>query len=354
MVDAQGTQPILIEFTSASGDSMAVRATAGSDEPAAPGSAFRHCSLTVVGDDPWVTAGNPRDLLQRRIAAPLPEKKKLHSLLDALDNEIRVGIRLLHDHGTAAYPSQLARLVGYSIEADEPFALFVAYGGRPVQQFAGKLSTADLREFEVGLFSALRAIEFGSIVHGQVGPATIRWDEPSTRVQLVDFSLATLAGEARMAPRLPGCSPEQAAETGRAHLGDDVWSAGTLLYQVATGRPRPASGVPPSLAEGSGPLRALLQDVFAAPTSRPTTVQLLERLNVSDPFSGPRRKPDARFAEGQRQFDNRLAEKWPPPPAAKPAQSTPAKPQKRGRWRIWAGAAFVLIAVVGTFLVVKG
>jgi class 3 adenylate cyclase len=171
----------------------------------------------------------------------------------------------------------------------------------------GPLEMAEVRRVLADLASALAAAHQRGIIHRDVRPANVLWDEESNHVLLTDFGLAyilstgteevhrltqtgVIVGDAQR------ISPEQrmgASVTDRA----DVFSLGVLGYELLTGV-APATGsaseednardhVPPlDLAavggESDPELTDLLQRCLApTPTHRPVAAEIARRLSQS-------------------------------------------------------------------------
>jgi serine/threonine protein kinase len=340
-------------YLNVNGQPVSCAFTADPDDEAVPGSPFRERELHRAPGS--TAAATPSRLLQRRLVEPsAPDKWPVY---DLMDNEIRIGIHLARTFGDDSYPDELSRLIGYDVDADEPFVLLLPYRGDPVDRVAGRLKLDQERAFEAGVFRALRLLEAAQVVHGRISPATVRWDAPASTIQLVDFGRATMAGEPRPGTGLrPWSAAEQVTGVGRAETGDDIWSAGLLTYHVSTGRPIRTPGEPPDLTVRGTALATLLDGVFAAKTAdRPSAAQLLSRLHVPDPWAAGTSSTDARFAEGGREFDKQLRLKFPPPPKSNP-QPQPKRGRKgRGRrWPLWTtGLILVVFALAAVFILTR-
>lgn len=300
--------------------------TADPDLPAAPGSPFRERMLTSTsGPVPSVTPAMTQ-VLQRRLVVPVDSNEWRDS--DLLDNEVRIGLHLVRVFGNGyGYPAELSRLVGYDIDAEQPFILFAPYSGRPAEQVVRRIAVTQEPHFEASLLRAIRLLEIARVVHGRIGPATTRWDEADAAVQLTDFSQATMAGERRRGwGEAPWSSAEQVAGTGQADGRDDVWSVGQLIYYVITGRLARGPGTPPDPSPRGSALHSRLGHALDPDTAkRPASEQFLRRLNIDDPRAPRATAVDPRFAEGQRKFDERLADKRDSDPTA------PKAPQPRAQ-----------------------
>jgi hypothetical protein len=319
--------------------------TVESEELAPPGwpvseRLLQSTSGPLPGTSPPVTG-----VLQRRLVTPVDANQWREA--DLLDNEILIGLRLAHFYGDGAgYPVELSRLVGYyTDDATQPFLLLVPYHGKAAEQLVQSLMLEDEKKFQVSLVRAIRLLEIAGVVHGRISPRTVRWDSAEEAVLLTDFSEASMTGAARRGGgEVPFASAEQQSGTGSADPRDDVWSVAQVIYNITVRRlPRgPAS--PRQLHPRLENLQQVLRQALTPTvTAREHAKELLEKLGGSDPYPLPQAAGDRDFREGQRKFDELLADKSPqrqqtPPggaPGAPPSRSRshPAsKPRKRW-WR---------------------
>ncbi|OXM46890.1 hypothetical protein [Amycolatopsis alba] len=217
-----------------------------------------------------------------------------------LDNEVRAGTRLAQVFADR-YPAELARLVAYNMDTDEPFVLLRAYLGDPAAAAVKRFDDAERRQFQIGVLRALHLTGVAGVVHGAVSLDAVRWSEG--QVQLVDFESAERAGEPRAdASTAPVRSPEQIAGEGVADVRDDLWAAGGLIRALYSAAPQDRSRDPERL-------RVLLGDVFDNPLEhRPHAADLLQKLHapVSSP---PVTNPDDALREGRSLFDRISADR---------------------------------------------
>jgi hypothetical protein len=206
------------------------------------------------------------------------------ALFEKLDNEIRAGARLGYVY-THPYPAELARLAGYNVDVEEPFALLHAYAGRPVTEMMGGLDDHRRRQLQIGLLRALQLTAAAGVVHGAVSIRHLWWD--GAGVRLVDFDSAQWAGE----PRRTGPGPADAR--------DDVLLAGRVIRQLVLGE---TAGARPDHGHDPESLRVLLAGVFQPVEHRPYAEDLLDRLKVRV-TAPPLSDPEAGLAEGRRIFD---------------------------------------------------
>jgi serine/threonine protein kinase len=190
----------------------------------------------------------------------------------------------------------------------------------------------------------------------------VRWD--GRRVQIADFSLATVIGAPRTAiGALPWAAPEQREGhiSGKVSDKDDIWAAGRLIYYVRTGEELTSRD---KLADWPA-LESLLDGVFGPPAGRPSASEMLVgRLGEPNPVP---RGPDIewRLEEGRQRFYALRASKHPgtaptepsrasgSPPSAQ-ADPDPAQADKDGgarraprRFRRRAGGEATMLALIG-------
>lgn len=288
--------------------------------------------------------GSPGSALQQRLVStagnsfvvksvPRAAGSRDSRLFDLLDNEIRAGARLGHVYARG-YPPELARLAGYNVDVEEPFALLHAYAGKPVPEMS-RPDDHRRRRVQIGLFRALQLTAAAGVVHGAVTLRSLWWT--GAGVQLVDFESAQLVGATR----------RTAHGSGPIDVRDDVLSAGLVVRQLELGE----SSGPAGNGHDPESLRILLKDVFQASAHRPSAEDMLRRLQVTV-TAPPVTDPEAGLAEGRRIFDgpDTPAE----PPAAAPGDGDengvvpprPAVPRKRGVWRRFL-LPMLLAAVTG-------
>ncbi|GAA3868932.1 hypothetical protein GCM10022243_38160 [Saccharothrix violaceirubra] len=253
----------------------------------------------------------------------------------ALDNEIRALLRLhrryAHDH-----PAELPGLVGYGFDAATQFALLAARQGVVDGHRTATLLTDHRRAYVAGLFRALDHVGAAGLVHGGLGPATVRWNGETAVV--VNFEHALSAGERAR----PGTPP--------VHPGDDVRAGGLIAYRVLTGR-EPAIGRADFLATAPPEVAALLADVFhAEPGSRPSAAEVSGRLAAAGAPAAPVDE-DAGLAEGRVRFDRRHRA-TPPDPVSESDEEVaiPAPVAKRVRGRDLLMYFVLVVAVVALVL----
>ncbi|ONI84543.1 hypothetical protein ALI22I_28735 [Saccharothrix sp. ALI-22-I] len=262
-------------------------------------------------------------------------------LYDLLHNEIRAGTRLGQVF-PERYPAELAQLVAYNVDAEEPFVLLREYVGAPASPQITRFDDTQRRRFESGLLRALQLTAQAGVVHGAVTVDSVRWDDG--HVQLVDFESAERVGEPRRGGASGARSPEQAAGTGVVDERDDLWGAALLIRGLHIGGTRQDRSRDPQR------LRELLDPVFDNPVDRrPTAADLLGRMHA-DNHVPPSVDPDARFADGRALFERVCARKRGPTVSAN--ESPPAAPTPPG-WRgkrffqLFAAVFLVSVLIIG-------
>lgn len=251
-------------------------------------------------------------------------------LYDLLENEIRAGTRLgqtFPDH----YPPELARLVAYNIDAEEPFVLLTEYIGAPAPGQVSKLDETRRRRFEHGLLRSLRLSALAGVVHGAVTLDAFRWDDG--QVQLVDFESAERIGEPR---RAGGGAVDERA---------DVAAAGHVIRRLHLGTAPADRGRDPQR------LRELLDPVFTNPVEhQPTLDQLLVAVRA-DNHLPPHVDPDRAFEPGRQLFDQVCARKRGPAVGAS-APFSEVVPSRRFPVA-WLVAAVVVLVTIGVVVAMQ-
>lgn len=191
-----------------------------------------------------------------------------------LDTEAGTALHLHRALGDTEYAVLFPRIVGYELDAAEPYLLYAAPRGIPVAR-TPVLAATDQPGFTRDLFLALCLLESQGLVPRGVSPATVLWD--GARAQLWGLEAVTGVGGPRSPwGRQPYCPPEQRLGVGDSDARDAVWSAAQVLYRLVTGRPGPADRVPADLREHRV-LDQTLRNAFAPrATGRPTPAEVLE------------------------------------------------------------------------------
>ena len=333
-----GSTSGVVEFTDSSGRRQGFEASWEADQPWAPESPVRVRRLRLASSWDGVDAAGATALLQKRVVTSTARNVDW-APYDALDREIAIGLHLVRGCSAAGrpYPAELSRLVGYDVDVEEPFVLYLPYRGQPVSRFVGRLLLREQRAVETGMFRALGLLAALGVAHRGIGPDTVLWDNETLQVQAVDFSNAVLSGTKHVEAVRGAWLHELDAASSDPRV--DVWSAGALAFYVATGR---------RLGPGDDPVAepAFQSSSLAAEMSRivspslenlPSAAAVLRGIGHPDPWPEPNRTTAAAaelFAEGGRRFDERF-----PPPRNRPAgdgttpggQRIPTRPGQRPR-----------------------
>lgn len=197
-----------------------------------------------------------------------------------LDTEAGTALHLARALEGTPYPYLFPSVLGYELDAAEPFLLYAAPRGVPVGR-TQVTSAADHRVFARDLALALCLLDGEGLVPRGVSPATVHWD--GTALQLWGLEGTARVGRPRSPwGRAPYCSPEQRRGEGHVDARDAVWSAAQVLYQVVTGRAGPADRAPEDLARHRALAGALPRAFAPAAAGRPTPAALLELLAPED------------------------------------------------------------------------
>ena len=219
----------------------------------------------------------------------------------------------------------------------------------------GPLSLPEVLRIGMQTASGLAAAHAQGLVHRDVKPANILLENGVERVKLTDFGLARAADDASLtqsgtvAGTPSFMSPEQAEGKPVDHRSD-LFSLGSVLYALCTGRPPFRSG------SNMGVLKRVCEDTptpvrEANPDIPDWLVELIGRLHAKDPAG--RFQSAAEVAEllGQHLARVQRPSVALPPAVVKPADGPPGPVRRSHAGRRWAAAAAVLVttlAVLGT------
>ncbi|WP_345688003.1 hypothetical protein [Streptomyces coeruleoprunus] len=271
-----------------------------------------------------VTLGVDWTVLQYRIPASATGDPDTHG---ALEREAAAAVALERRYGPERYGEVFTRVVGYDLEAPEPFVLYRVADGEPVGAHAGTLGVEEQHQVVAQLVLAVRLLEAAGLVHRAIGPDTVRWD--GRHVRLSEPYAATRAGERRVPfGAAPWASPEQRDGIGAADPRDDLWSVAQLGYFLLAGRPDRGAGPPADLADFRL-LAALDHGGAFAPlaSGRRAPTELMRLLNVPDPLAltvgggdddGP--------ARGHTDYDGQMARKRADILPQRPLREAPPQP----------------------------
>lgn len=337
----QSPRPLPLRFTGPGSARTELEVTLGPDRAQPPSSPFRLRSVRLAHAWPEIEPGGVVELLQKRIVAEGGPVGWAH--YDSLDREIGIGLRLLRGCSAAGleYPRELTRLIGYDVDAVEPYVLYLPCRGQPVAKHVRRFLLPEQQALEAGLFQALARLASLGVAHRAISPESVLWDQGTSRVQLVDFSSAVVTGSAVAAS--PGTAWLAPGDLQSSDARVDVWSAGAVLYYAITGR-RPGDRDPASdAAMRSSTLQPQLARILAGSTaSRPHAREVLRELGRAESWPDLSRvidKRDEAFELGGEAFDKIFPLPEPPaqpkPPSSRPPVAAAPAPSAGGPrgWR---------------------
>jgi serine/threonine protein kinase len=177
-------------------------------------------------------------------------------------NEARAMARLSHPN--------IARIYNLGPTDEAPHFVMEYLEGGPLTTAAARLTFQQKAELMLRVVDAVRFLHSQGLLHRDLKPANILVG-PDLEPKLLDFGLALdLAGRERLSRTgdIAGTpeylSPEQAAGAGRLDARSDIFSLGSVLYELLTGSP---------------------------PFAAETTAGLLESIRNADPVLPRRRDP---------------------------------------------------------------
>jgi hypothetical protein len=211
----------------------------------------------------------------------------------------------------------------------------------------GPLQLQEILRIGMQTASGLAAAHAQGLVHRDVKPANILLENGIERVKLTDFGLARAADDASLtqsgtvAGTPAFMSPEQ-AEGGPVDHRSDLFSLGSVLYAMCTGRPPFRSGT------SMGVLRRVCEDIPTPiretnPEVPDWLAAVVEKLHAKDPAGRFQSAADVAELLGGQLAHLQRPSVVPLPVVAKPAGGPPVRVRPEGRTR-WAVAGAVLLA----------
>jgi WD40 repeat protein len=250
-----------------------------------------------------------------------------------------------HDHVVAIHAVEEAGSL--------PYLVMQYVAGRSLQERldrGGPLEAHEVLRIGMQTAAGLAAAHAQGLIHRDVKPANILLENGVERVKLTDFGLARAADDASLTQSgmIAGTpqymSPEQ-AESSSVDARSDLFSLGSVLYALCTGRP-------PFRAAGSMAVLRRVCDEAPTPVREANPevphwlAAIIEKLHAKDPAG--RYQSAAQVAEllGQHLAHVQHPSVVPAPPALqrRPCRSRPPFHQHR-RW--WLAAVAVLLALGG-------
>jgi hypothetical protein len=298
--------------------------------------------LEVIGRGGMGVVLKAFDLALRRVVALkvlAPQWAASATARQCFVREARAAAAVRHDHVIDIHAVEEA--------AGLPYLVMEHVTGGSLQERldrGGPLTSAEVARIGAQTAAGLAAAHARGLVHRDVKPANILFDETTGRVKLTDFGLARAAEDAGLTQSgvVAGTPAYMAPEQARGEAADhraDLFSLGSVLYALSAGRP-------PYRAEGAlAVLRQVADD--APPPLREVNpavpawlAEIIARLHARDPAE---RFPSA--AEVAELLGRHLAHLEDPTRVAQPARVGKPAGRRRRRWAV--AAAVVLAAGLG-------
>ncbi|HJT77127.1 MAG TPA: serine/threonine-protein kinase, partial [Gemmataceae bacterium] len=257
--------------------------------------------------------------------------------------EARATAAVAHDHVVTVYAVEDAGPL--------PYIVMQYVAGCSLQERldrTGPLPLAEILRIGMQTAAGLAAAHAQGLVHRDVKPANILLENGVERVKLTDFGLARAADDASLTQSgtVAGTplfmSPEQ-AEGRPVDQRSDLFSLGSVLYALCTGRPPFRAGT------SMGVLKRVCED-------NPTPIRevnpempdwlaaVVGRLHAKDPADRFQTAAEVADLLGQLLTHVQHPSVAPLPAVGIPAEEPPAPPRPGGRGARWAVAAVLLLA----------
>jgi hypothetical protein len=218
----------------------------------------------------------------------------------------------------------------------------------------GPLRLAEVLRIAMQAASGLAAAHAQGLVHRDVKPANILLENGVERVKLTDFGLARAADDVSLtqsgtvAGTPSFMSPEQAEGKSVDHRSD-LFSLGSVLYAICTGRP------PFGASTSMGVLKRVCEKTpkpirETNPEVPDWLAAVVERLHAKDPAARFQSAAEVAEALGRHLAHVQHPSVVPLPAVAKSAEPTPApaRPERRRRWAVAAAVLVAVVAALGT------
>ena len=177
--------------------------------------------------DPW---------LERNVAVKVTMRTKPTSRRKVVWSEARALACVNHPH--------VVTLFDMVQERDREVLVMELVDGASLSELSrhSPLDSSTVAALGVQLADGLEAIHAAGLVHGDIKPANVRLTTDGV-LKILDLGVAVVAGGATADARAPRSlagtvsymSPERLQGTGGDARGD-IWSAGAVLFELATGR----------------------------------------------------------------------------------------------------------------------
>jgi Protein kinase domain len=260
--------------------------------------------------------------------------------------EARAAAAVAHDHVVTIHAVEEA--------GGLPYLVMQCVAGGSLQDRldrAGPLGLAAVLRIGMQAASGLAAAHAQGLVHRDVKPANILLEDGVERVKLTDFGLARAAADASLSQSgmIAGTpqymSPEQ-AEGKLVDARSDLFSLGSVLYAMCTGRPPFRAGT--SIAV----LKRLCEETPTPiretnPEIPDWLVAVVAKLHAKDPASRFQSAAEVASVLGQ-QLAHVQQPSVIPLPAVARSPEDPAAPARRRRWAVATAVLVALVTALGT------
>jgi len=259
--------------------------------------------------------------------------------------EARAAAAVTHDHIVTIHAVEDAGPL--------PYIVMQYVAGTSLQDRLDRSGPLQLHEvLRIGMQTAsgLAAAHAQGLVHRDVKPANILLENGVERVKLTDFGLARAADDASLTQSgvIAGTpafmSPEQAEGKPLDHRSD-LFSLGSVLYAMCTGRPPFRAGT------SMGVLKRVCEDTPSPirelnPEIPDWLVAVVEKLHAKDPAARFQSATEVAEVLGRHLAHVQHPSVVPLPAVVKLADGFPAPVRRLHGGRRWAAAAAVLVATL--------
>jgi len=254
--------------------------------------------------------------------------------------EARAAAAVIHEHVVVIH--------AVAEEADQPYLVMQYVAGKSLQDRldrAGPLPLPEVLRIGLQVAEGLAAAHAQGLVHRDVKPSNILLEDEVERVKLTDFGLARAIDDTSLSQNgvIAGTplymSPEQ-AEGEAVDARSDLFSLGTVLYVLCTGRPPfSASGTMAVLKrvceDTPRPIREINPDV------PPWLCDLITRLHAKKPQDRYQSAAEVVAVLGRQLARLQAGE------APETILLAPPAPRRRPRWVRVVGALVILLLAGG-------